>query len=296
MQKIRAAAVSMENWIGQQDRSIARMAEWTGKAAEQGAEFIVFPELCVNGYLHSTHALRYAESIPGPSTARLVDLARRHRVTLCFGMLENVSDVVYNTQVVVNAEGILGLQRKIHMPGNEYFFWRGGFDIRVIDIGKARVGIAICYDASFFEMARTLFFKGAEILVMPFAYNTPGERAGLPSSNVGVMLYRAQCYANGCFGILANNAGQREKTEIEETQMTFPGWAGLFDPFGEVLDWTREPGNGEAMAVADLDPERLFERRRDVYFMPRCLRPEVYVGIIQSTRSGTAQGVTPEPE
>ncbi len=293
MQDIRVAAVSMENRIGEQDWAIARMGEWTERAAAQGAEFIVFPELCVNGYMHSTHTLRFAETVPGPSTSRLVELARRQGVTLCFGILENVSDIVYNTQVVVDGDGIRGLQRKIHMPGNEYLFWRGGFDIDVIDIGKARIGIAICYDANFFEMARTLFFRGAEILVMPFAYNTPGERSELPSTNVGVMLYRVQCHANGCFGILANNAGQREKTDIEETQMTFPGWAGVFDPFGEVLDWTREPGNGEAMAVADLDPERLYERRRDIYFMPRCLRPEVYSGILQSTRRDVGGGVTP---
>lgn len=282
MEKLTAAAVSMENLLGQPEQAIEKMRQWAHQAAQQGAEFILFPELCVTGYMHSTHTLKFAEPIPGPSTRKLVDLAKECRAVLCFGMLENASDVVYNTQVVVSGEGILGLQRKVHMPGNEYFFWRGGFEIESIDIGKARIGVTICYDSNFFEMARTLFFKGAEILVMPFAYNTPGGREDLPWRDVGVMLYRVQCNANGAFGIVANNAGQREKTDIEDTQMTFPGWAGIFDPMGEVLAWTKEPGNGEAMVVAELDPQKLFDRRRDIYFMPRCLRPELYSGIPDS--------------
>jgi len=282
MHSIRVAAVSTRNWIGQQARAIKNMAHWAEKARHQGAEFILFPELGVNGYFHSTHTLRVAEPVPGPSTEKLVRLAGRLDAILCFGILENDADVVYNTQVVVNGAGVLGTQRKIHMPGNEYLFWRSGFAIEPIDIGKARIGIAICYDSLFMEMARTLYFKGAEILVMPFAYNTPGPRRSLPGRDVGVMTYRVHCASNGCFGILANNAGQRRKTKQEGSKITFPGWAGVFDPEGEVLAWTRQAGNGEAMVVADLDRKRLYDKRRNQYFVPRCLMPSRYATITES--------------
>lgn len=279
MQDLRVAAVATRNWIGQQARSIRNMTSWAEKACDQGAEFILFPELCVSGYFHSTHTLHVAERIPGPSTEKLIQLAARLKTILCFGLLENDADIVYNTQVVVDGNGILGRQRKIHMPGDEYFFWRSGFEIAPIDIGKARIGITICYDALFMEMARTLFFKGAEILVMPFAYNTPGPRATLPQRDIGVMTYRVHCNSNGCFGLLANNAGRRLKTQQEGSRITFPGWAGAFGPNGDVLAWTGDKGRGEAMIVAGLEAQKLYDQRRNVYFVPRCLRPSCYAGI-----------------
>lgn len=282
MQKIKVAAVSTCNWIGQQDRTIKNMTEWARKAASQGAEFILFPELGVNGYFHSSHAWDVAEPVPGPSVERLTRVAGELNTTLCFGILEKEADVVYNTQVVVNGEGMLGRQRKIHMPGIEYLYWRGGYEIEPIDIGKAKIGITICYDSLFSEMARTLFFKGAEIFVMPFAYNT-GPRAKFPEEDPTGLTYRVHCYIHGAYGIVANNAGSRRKTKQEGSKIKFPGWAGVFGPDGKVVAFTREPGNGEAMVVAELDPAKVAERRRNPYFVPRCLRPELYVMQSQKT-------------
>jgi predicted amidohydrolase len=275
VKRLRVAAVSTRNWIGQPNRSIKNMGSWARKAAGKGAEFIVFPELGVNGYFWSGHTWDVAETIPGPSVDKLISLGAEVRAVLCFGLLERDADVVYNTQVLVNGEGIIGTQRKIHMPGEEYLYWRGGFEVKTFDIGKARVGIAICYDSLFSELCRTLFFKGAEVLVMPYAYSTMA-RAKFPEQDITGLVYRAHCWSNGCYGILANNAGTRRKTKQEGSQMKFPGWAGIFGPGGDVVAFTRQKGNGEAMVVADLDPEKLAERRRNKYFIPRCLRPEVY--------------------
>jgi N-carbamoylputrescine amidase len=276
MEDIKVAAVSCRNWIGQADRAIEDMERWGRKACERGAEFIVYPELNVTGFFLSTEVLGVAEPIPGPSTAKIVALARDLGATLCFGILENEADIVYNTQVIVNGDGILGKQRKIHMPGYEYLYWRSGFVIEPIDIGKARVGIAICGDAYFMEMIRTLYFKGMEVLVMPFAYNTEGPRESLPEQDIGVMTYRVNCDSNGCFGILANNAGHRKKTGQEGSEMDFPGWAGILGPRGEVISWTRKPGTGENMVVAELKGKKLYDRRRDMYFVPRLLMPFRY--------------------
>jgi len=284
MEAITVAAVSTKNWVDQKERSIENIRRWARKAKGKGAEFILFPELGVSGYLHSSRAWDIAETVPGPSVNRLVEIAGELDTTLCFGILERDADIVYNTQVVVDGNGIVGKQRKIHMPGVEYLYWRGGFEIDTINIGKARIGITICYDSLFSEMARTLFFKGAEILVMPFAYETmPRER--FPEEDLTALTYRVHCYINGCFGIVANNAGTRRKTKGEKG-FRFPGWAGIFGPDGEVIEFTRRKGNGEAMVVSELDPERLAKRRRNPYFVPRCLRPELYETIDHSKLGG----------
>ena len=276
MQEIKVAAVSTYNWIGEQERSLRNMAQWARKAAREGAELVVFPELGVSGYVHHKIVWDLAEPVPGPSTEALIALASELGIVICFGILERDADVTYNTQVLVNGNGVIGKQRKVHMPGSEYLYWRSGFTVNTFDIGKIRVGIMICYDSLFFELARTLYYKGAEVLIMPFAYNTDPHRSRFPEENMTAMVYRSQCYSNGCYGIICNNAGGREKNKYEPDGIKFPGWAGVFGPDGSVPAFTREEGTGESMAVAVLDPEEVAKRRRDTYFVPRCLRPEMY--------------------
>jgi predicted amidohydrolase len=206
--------------------------------------------------------------------------------TACFGVLEREADVVYNTQVLVNGQGIIGKHRKIHMPHVEYLYWRGGFEAHSFDIGKAKVGILICYDALFSELARTLYFAGSEILIMPFAYNPTTPRARFMDEDITGLTYRTTCHSNGCYGIVCNNAGTRGKNEWEPKGNKFPAWAGVIGADGKVLSFTRKRGNGEAMVTATLDPFAIAERRKNPCFVPRCLRPEVYRHIDQGDQSG----------
>ena len=186
----------------------------------------------------------------------------------------------------MNGHGIIGKQRKIHMSQVEYLYCRGGFEARSFDIGKARVGILICYDALFTEPARMLYLSGTKILIMPFAYNTRIPRARFPEADITCLTYRTTCYSNGCYGIVCNNAGNRTKNEWEPRGIRFPGWAEVFGADGNVLSFTRKRGNGEALVTAILDPSKISERRKNPCFVPRCLRPEVYRQIDKSDQSG----------
>jgi len=285
MEEIRVAAVSTFNWIGQQEKSINNMARWAQKAVEQGAELVVFPELNVSGYVQHKVVWDLAEPVPGPSTDKIIKLAGDLGIIICYGILERDADITFNTQVLVNGKGIIGKQRKVHMPGTEYLYWRSGFEINTFDIGKARVGITICYDSLFMELARSLYYLGAEVIIMPFAYNTDIPRSLFPKENMTGLVYRTNCYSNGCYGILCNNAGNREKNEWEPEGNKFSGWAGIFGPDGQVVAFTTEDGNGEAMSIATLNPEEMAKRRRDTYFVPRCMRPEIYVQIDDGDQS-----------
>lgn len=289
MKTLVAAAVATRNWIGEPDRSIRNVRRWAERAADSGAELIVFPELGINGYIQHNVVWDIAEPIPGPSTDKLIAVAAELGVILSCGLLERDSDITYNTQVIVSGDGLLGKQRKIHMPGAEALYWRGGHSIEVIDIGKARAGIAICYDAGFAEMQRTLFCKGAEILIMPFAYATAGPRATLPERGVTIMGDRVACVSNGCFGLICNNAGKRPPSRWERKGHQFTGWAGVIGPNGEIEDFTRSRGHGEAMALATLDAAKLAEKRRSEFFIPRALRPEMYETIDSPHDEGSAR-------
>src|SRR5262249_50103593 len=133
------------------------------------AELVVFPELVVHGHC-TPKTWELAEPVPeGPTLKRLAQFAKKYRLFLAVGLSEKERDIVYNTVVVVGPEGYIGKQRKLHLSRDEALFYKGGKDIGVIDIGKCKLGIVICYDNQFPEIARILALRGADVLLMPHA-------------------------------------------------------------------------------------------------------------------------------
>src|SRR5215831_17790299 len=169
MQTTRVAAVSMNGFLGQPDRVLSAIAGWCERAVAEKAEFVLFPELVVHGHC-TPYTWELAEPVPdGPSVRRLIQLARQFRLVLCVGLSEKERDIVYNTQVLVGPEGYLGKQRKLHLSRDEVFHYKGGRDLNVFDIGRCKLGIVICYDNQFPEVARVLALRGADVLLMPHA-------------------------------------------------------------------------------------------------------------------------------
>ncbi|MBN1641220.1 MAG: hypothetical protein JXA09_08290 [Anaerolineae bacterium] len=275
MHKLTVAAVSTRNLLGQPDTALADMRTWTEAAARQGAELVLFPELNVTGYIQHPVVRRFAEPIPGPSTEQAVQMAREMGVTLACGILERDDEQHYCTHVLVNGSGLIGKQRKIHTPVQEQPFWGLGDAIEVFDAGKATVGIAICRDAFFGEMTRTLYFRGAEIVLMPFGYyNVPRSRY-LRETIHGMSIVKA-CWTNGTYALLCNSAESRVPSEWEPDGSKFPGWAGVVGPWGNVLAFVDWEGNDEAMVVVEIDPDALRDRREHPNFLAGELRPELY--------------------
>ncbi len=275
MQELIAAAISTENHIGQPEQAIARMQNWLEKAAEQGVELALFPELNVSGYIPTEVVGQIAEPIPGPSTEKIIQLADRFSMTLAFGILEKDAGSVYCTHVLVNGDGIIGKQRKIHVPFHEQDSWGFGDEIHVFDIGKAKVGITVCRDAFFDEMTRTLYFKGAEIVLMPFCYYNVPRKEYLHISNHGRSLLKS-AWTNGFYEVVCNAAGMRPASKYDPHEWKFPGWAGIIGPWGNVIDFVEDEGNDEAMVVSKLDPVVLQERRAHRNFLAEELRPDLY--------------------
>src|SRR5580700_7085478 len=146
MQTLRAAAVSMNGYLGDPEGVLDSIAGWCERAADSRAEFVLFPELVVHGHC-TPNTWELAEPVPdGPSVRRLSDIARRHGLVLSVGLSEKERDIVYNTQVLVGPEGYIGKQRKLHLSRDEVNHYRGGRDILVFDIGHCKVGTVICYD------------------------------------------------------------------------------------------------------------------------------------------------------
>jgi len=276
MKTIKAAAISVKNIPGKQDESLANMGTWCEAATRQEAELVLFPELNLCGYITAPVARQLAEPVQGTCTEQVIDLAARYGLTIGFGLIEADGDACYCTHVLVNGTGILGKQRKIHVPTHEQPYRQAGNSIDVFDIGKAKVGITVCRDSFFDEMTRTLYFKGAEIVLMPFTYyNVPRSRF-LKESIHGMSIVKA-CWTNGYYGLVCNSAGDRPANEWEPEGCKFPGWNGIISPWGRVIKFVEEEGNDEAMVVAELDPADLEDRRGHENFLAEELRSELYM-------------------
>lgn len=275
METMVAAAISTCNLIGEPDTAIHTMERWLDRLAEQEVDLALFPELNVSGYITDPVAAEIAESIPGPSTDRIANLAARYRLVVAFGLIEREGNSLYCTHVLVDGNGLLGKQRKVHVPTQEQPYWSAGNAIEVFDIGKAKVGIAICRDAFFDEMTRTLYFKGAEIVLMPFGYyNVPRDQ--YLKETIHGMSLRKSAWTNGYFQLVCNSAGDRPASRLEPRGRKFPGWAGVIDPWGKVLGFVEDEGNDEAMVVRQLDPAVLVDRREHPNFLARELRSDLY--------------------
>lgn len=293
MQTIRVAAVSMNAPFNRLNQILVDVEGWCRRCADAGVELVLFPELLVHGHC-TPNTWELAESIPdGPSTKRLIELAKKYRLVLSIGLSEKEHDIVFNAQVLVGPEGYIGKQRKLHMSRDETLFYKGGRDIPVFDIGKCKVGSIICYDNQFPEAARILALRGADLLLMPHAARlkmwdeTPGSAA---LARQYALDYFISCYAmrareNACFALFTNQSGRAGQVSMyppdSPAQPHHAGGALAFGPDGELLASTQRDEIRDEMIVLDFDAALLAKERSLPNYTLRTRRPELYGELVR---------------
>lgn len=137
------------------------------EAARQKADLVVLPEVVTYGK-GSTY-LDVAESIPGPSTDFFGQLAKEHHCYLVPGLVERAGSLIYNVAVLIAPDGsIAGKYRKVCLPRGEIEAGvTPGHDYPVFDTAFGKVGMMVCYDGFFPEVARELSNHGAEVIAWP---------------------------------------------------------------------------------------------------------------------------------
>ena len=144
---------------------------------------------------------RAATTIPGPLTDRLGALARELGVWLVPGSLvERDGDVLYNTAVAISPQGEIAARYRKLFPWRPYEELQPGRDFTTFEIPDVgRVGLAICYDGSFPEVARQLAWLGAEIIIQPTLTTTRDRE-------MEVVMARSNAFANQVFVVNLNGA------------------------------------------------------------------------------------------
>ena len=126
-------------------------------AAASGAQIVCLPELFQTQYFcqrEDAALFDLAEPIPGPTTARLSDVARQLRIVLIASLFEKRAPGVYhNTAVMIDSDGSLrGIYRKMHIPDDplyyeKYYFTPGDLGFKAFDTSVGRIGTLVCWDS-----------------------------------------------------------------------------------------------------------------------------------------------------
>lgn len=284
MQTFQLAAIQMNAPLGEVERNRAAVLDWAERAARAGAQLALFPELVVSGHWCSGDVRGAAEPVPGgPSVRALVEAARDLNLVLSVGLAERAGGVVYNAQVLVGPQGYIGTQRKVHMSSDEYFYFCGGREMPVFDVGLCTVGTVICFDGMFPEVARILAVQGAEVLLMPHAARfgawpeeDEGRRAAVRRQKDNWALWgRARACDNGCYAVLVNQAGPAGPNTHHA------GGTVVYDPRGELLAESQTAEIEDEMVLCTLSAEGLEEARRRRCFNLTVRRPELYGALIE---------------
>jgi predicted amidohydrolase len=167
--KVRLATVHFQPRGGKTPEGNCRLYEpLIAEAARQKADLVVLGETLTYCGLGKSMA-EVAEPIPGPSTDYFAGLAKKHGLYVVAGLVERSGHLIYNTSVLVGPDGqLVGKYRKVTLPRGEI---EGGVcpgdDYPVFETRFGRVGLMICYDGFFPEVARQLTIRGAEVIAWP---------------------------------------------------------------------------------------------------------------------------------
>lgn len=237
------------------------------KIASIDADLVVLPELFSTGYQFRDRkeALGLGEDAKtGYASTMIFELAKKKKMHIVAGINERAGKKVYNSAILVGPKGLTGLYRKGHLFWNEKkIFSPGDTGLNVYDIGKAKVGLMVCFDWIFPEVARTLALRGADILCQPSNLVLPYCPQAMITRSI----------ENRVYSLVANRVGVEER--VKGSRLEFIGQSEVVAPDGEVL-W-RAGGKRGASKAVEIDPRlardksitplnNLFkDRRRDLF-------------------------------
>lgn len=248
----------MKVGIAQIDSSFGKISQNVEKAlrliSAKKAELWVLPELFNTGYqfISKEEVRALAEPIPtGPTTQRLIEIAREFKTTIVAGLAEKSGQKIYNASILVGPYGLLGVYRKLHLFYEEKrWFVPGNLPFKIHSVSyksskgeqlKAHIGMMVCFDWIFPESARTLSTLGADIICHPSNLVLPH----CPDAMV------TRCLENRVFAITANRVGSENRGK--ET-LHYIGKSQIVDPNGKIL--FRAPEKKEIVQVVQIDPKR----------------------------------------
>ncbi len=249
--------------VGEVSANVQKMVEYSRRASQKQCDLVVFPEMCDTGY-HMPTIVEKASSWSEAPFGTLAQTARENQIAIIAGLSERVGTEIFNTVAVIDSSGQLWAKyRKIHLitaePICEHQYLKSGESPTLFCLKDFTIGLMICYDIRFPELARKLTLSGAELLLVPAAF---------PLLRIAHWKIINQCRAieNQVYYAAVNRSG-------EDLGTIFGGCSTLYDPAGTILTSASE--SEETLLVGEISKEKI-RGIRDRLRVLQDRRPQLY--------------------
>jgi predicted amidohydrolase len=271
---MKLALISARPTIGNKTKNIQTMENYIKKTK---ADIYIFGEYFLSGDRCKDEFRDLAEPLNGPSIQYLKKIAKNKQCYIVFGMPtkdDKVDGLIYNTAVLIHPNGTIDAYKKWFLPNagpfEEKIFFDQGEELSVFSTSFGKIGLLICYDLNFPEIAKALTLQGAELLICISASPSITKK-------YFETLLPARALENTVFVAYVNLAGNQEDLIY---------WAGsqVYDPLGNLI--IKAPYFKESIITCDIDLAQLkvARARRPVL---RDIRPEIYQDLYQFSRFHT---------
>ena len=258
--KVKVGAVQFDVVKGDTKANMEKAVFYLSELADNGACFGVLPELFSSGFDNEHIKSRTEETQSCLET--LAEFAKNRSIAIAGSLPTIESGQVFNTLYYIDSDGrLIGQYNKLHLfrLTDEHKFYTPGNNAVTLDTRLGRLGVMICYDLRFPELARQLCLEGAKLFVVC---------AQWPSARLShwKALIRARAIENQSYFICSNRTG------IDEDGLEFPGNSLIVDPDGQILaQGSDRPGSiCSEIDMAMVDRTRSLipiakDRRKDIY-------------------------------
>jgi predicted amidohydrolase len=252
----------------------ANLAKVLSALQKVDADLIVLPELAFTGYYFQNRSelMSMAEDPETSSTVEgLTRLCRERDFSLVTGFAERSADKLFNSALLIGPHGVIHTYRKLHLFNTEKeYFDPGDTPLATIDVRGARIGMMVCFDWVFPEVARVLSLQGADILCHPSNLVLDWCQKAMVT----------RCLENAVFAVTANRIGADIRPHGE---LKFTGKSQVTAPKGEIV--YRAAPDAEELYIAEIDPSlarnNFMTPKNDLF---RDRRPEFYASLSSSKR------------
>jgi predicted amidohydrolase len=260
---VKVAVVQTNPMFGEIDKNIRRAI---ALMETERADLYVLPELFNTGYdfKNAAEVKLLSETGEGRTFQMMNQWARKNSCYLVYGFAEK-AEGTYNSAVLIDGKGIIGLYRKVHLYAREnILFSSGRLGFPVFELPFGKLGMMICFDWIYPESARSLALQGAQLIAHPSNLVLPY----CPDAMV------SRCLENRIFAATADRVGEEERNG---TVLRFIGASEIISPNGTVL--CRLDNEYEGMYSVEIDladaknknindyNDLLMDRKRDQYFL-----------------------------
>lgn len=235
---MKAGYIQNSPQFGQKGKNFDQVA---GLAHGLKADLLVLPELFATGYTFTSpeEAARLAEPLDGETARFIKQLSTETGAVIVAGFAEEDQGKTYNSAMMVYGDRLIGTYRKIHLFNREkLWFQPGNRQPLVYDAGGIRIGMMICFDWFFPEIARTLAIKEAQVIAHPSNLVMPYCQSSMPT----------RCLENRIFAITANRIGEEKRGT---DHFLFTGASQITAVNGSIL--SSAPLDEPCAAVVDFD-------------------------------------------